>query len=242
MTLTWIRRAAVAASAAALALLGWTGVAQAAPTPVPPPAVTATGGADAALAESLTSLREEEKLARDVYTALAAAHDQSAPFVNIARSEQRHYDTVGLLLSRYGIADPAAGRAAGSYADPDFQALYASLVATGTASLAGAYEVGITIETTDIADLEATLAGNPPADVTAALTTLLNGSRNHLAAFTAAKDGRALGARDGRGMRNGRAAGSATAPGGGAGTASAPGRAGGQRRAATDRPSTCPIP
>lgn len=64
MTLTWIRRAAVAASAAALALLGWTGVAQAAPTPVPPPAVTATGGADAALAESLTSLREEEKLAR----------------------------------------------------------------------------------------------------------------------------------------------------------------------------------
>lgn len=235
MNTGWKGRIALAASAAALTTLGWSTAAQAAPTPAPAPT------ADAALVADLTFLRQEEQLARDVYTTLAPTSPQAAPFANIARSEQRHFDTIGLLLQRYGIADPASGRAAGSYADPELQALYTSLVETGRESPAKAYEVGITIETKDIADLKAALAHTKAADVTWALDNLLNGSQNHLAAFTAAKDGRVPGTQNGQGMRNGR---NRAATGAAVGTPGAgQGRGGmGQGRVGNvDRPATCPV-
>ena len=121
MYTTWKTRTALGLAAAVLTTIGWSGVAQAAPSPNPPAAATAT--ADAALIKNLTFMRQEEQLARDVYTALASKYSQAAPFVNIATSEQRHFDTLGLLLARYGIADPAAGHGAGSYADAELQAL-----------------------------------------------------------------------------------------------------------------------
>jgi len=242
MNTTWKSRAAVALATAALATMGWSAVAQAAPpTPVPNPPATATATADAALVKDLTFLRQEEQLARDVYTALAAKYSQAAPFVNIARSEQRHFDTVGVLLSRYGIDDPAAGKAAGSYADSDLQALYNQLLATGSESLAQAYQVGITIENKDIADLQAAIARTSQADVKAALSNLLNGSQHHLAAFTAAKDGKILGTQNGQGMQNGRGrpgdqqAGNGR-QGQGMGMGQGAGRAGNAAR-----PATCPL-
>lgn len=182
-------------------------------------------------------MRQEEQLARDVYTALAAKHDQAAPLVNIARSEQRHFDTIGLLLQRYGIADPAAGRAAGSYADPELQSLYTSLVASGGESLAKAYEVGVTIETKDIADLKKAIAETTAADAKAAFANLLNGSENHLASFTAARAGTVVGARNGQGLQNGRrGAGSGRAAGTGRGPGQGQGRGGN-----VERPVDCPI-
>jgi hypothetical protein len=248
MNTTWKTRAAWGTAAAALATIGWSATAQAVPpTPAPAPAATATATADAALVKNLTFMREEEQLARDVYTALAAKYSAAAPFVNIARSEQRHFDTVGLLLTRYGIADPAAGHSAGSYADANLQALYNTLLATGGESLAKAYEVGITVENKDIADLKAAIAQTSQADAKAALTNLLNGSQNHLAAFTAAKDGKVLGARNGQGMQNGRAGNARTNGAGqaaGAGAGQAAGRGAGQgagRAGNATRPATCPV-
>jgi hypothetical protein len=246
MNTTWRTRTAWGLAAAALATIGWTATAQAVPpTPVPTPAATAT--ADAALVKNLTFMREAEQLARDLYTALAAKYSSAAPFVNIAKSEQRHSDTIGLLLTRYGIADPAAGHSAGSYADADLQALYNTLLAQGGESLAQAYEVGITVENKDIADLKAAIAQTTQADAKAALTNLLNGSGYHLAAFTAAKDGKVLGARNGQGMQNGRA-GNAQADGsgqaGGPGAGQAAGRGAGQgggRAGNATRPATCPV-
>jgi hypothetical protein len=239
MNTSWKGRIALAAAAAALATLGWSTAAQAAPTPTPAP--TATTTADATLAANLTFMRQEEQLARDVYTTLATTHSQAAPFANIARSEQRHFDTIGLLLQRYGIADPTAGRAAGSYADPELQALYTSLVGTGRESLAKAYEVGITIETKDIADLKAALAQTKAADVTWALNNLLNGSQNHLAAFTAAKDGRVLGTGNGQGMQNGRNRAGSGQPAGTPGAGQGRGGTGQGRAGNVDRPATCPV-
>lgn len=249
MNASWIRSAAIAVPVAAVAALGWTAAAQAAPTPTPTPVATATATADAALVRNLTFMRQEEQLARDVYTALAAKYDQAPPFVAIARSEQRHFDTIGLLLQRYGIADPAAGRAAGSYADAELQALYTSLMATGSQSLAKAYEVGVTIETTDAADLKKAIAETTAADAKAAFTNLLNGTQHHLAAFTAAADGKVVGARNGEGMRNGRrggdpgqSAGTGRGPGQSAGTGRGPGRGQGQGRGGNvDRPADCPL-
>ncbi|MGB4891943.1 MAG: DUF2202 domain-containing protein, partial [Propionicimonas sp.] len=157
-----------------------------------------------------------------------------------ARSEQRHFDTVGVLLSRYGIADPAAGRAAGSYADSGLQTLYDQLLATGSESLANAYQVGITIENKDIADLQAAIAATTQTDVKAALSNLLNGSQHHLAAFTAAKDGKILGTQNGQGMQNGRGRTGDQQGNGRQGQGMGQGQGAG--RVGNDtRPATCPL-
>lgn len=132
---------------------------------------------------ALEYMRQEEKLARDVY--LTLAERWSVPvFRNIARSEQTHMSAVKVLLDRYGIADPVAGLARGDYALPALDSLYAELVAKGSASLAAAAAVGVQIERLDIADLKERLAQTTAADIRLVFTRLARASQNHLAAFT----------------------------------------------------------
>jgi len=150
---------------------------------------TATG-LTAEEAADLQYMREEEKLAQDVYTLLGAKYD-SRVFTNIARSESQHTATVKEFLDAFEVADPAAGRPAGSYADDELQALYATLVAQGEKSLTDAIEVGIAIEKRDIADLEARIAATDRVDLKAMYTSLLRASQNHLSAFTRQIDGSA---------------------------------------------------
>ena len=69
------------------------------------------------------------------------------------------------------------------------------------------------MENLDIADLKTAISKTTQADVKAAFTNLMNGSENHLAAFTAAKDGKVLGARNGQGMQNGRSGSTAAGQG-----------------------------
>jgi len=129
----------------------------------------------------LLRMREEEKLAHDVYVALDAKWDLQV-FANIAAAEQTHIDAVTLLLDRYGIADPAAGSAAGTFTNPEFQALYTSLVQQGSTSLVSALTVGATIEDLDLADLQARTTTTP--DIALVYSNLERGSRNHMRAFT----------------------------------------------------------
>jgi len=129
----------------------------------------------------LLQMREEEKLAHDVYVALYDEW-QLRPFSNISAAEQTHSDAVKLLLDRYGLDDPAAGHAAGVFSDPDLQSLYDSLVEQGMESLVAALTVGATIEDLDIADLQS-LATTAP-DIQLVYDNLEKGSRNHLRAFT----------------------------------------------------------
>jgi hypothetical protein len=240
MKTTWKTRTALGLATAGLLTVGWTTTVYAAPTPTPTPTATAT--ADTTLSTNLTHMRDEERLARDIYTTLAAKYSQAAPFVNIARSEQVHFDTMGLLLTRYGVADPSAGKNPGTYADPALQALYDKLLARGSESLAKAYDVGVAVENLDIADLKAAISQTSQADVKAAFTNLMNGSANHLAAFTAAKDGKILGARNGQGMQNGRSGGnSAGQRGNGRGQGMSSGTGAGWGQQGTTRPPTCPL-
>jgi len=240
MKTTWKTRTALGLATAGLLTVGWTTTVYAAPTPTPTPTATAT--ADTTLSTNLTHMRDEERLARDIYTTLAAKYSQAAPFVNIARSEQVHFDTMGLLLTRYGVADPSAGKNPGTYADPALQALYDKLLASGSESLAKAYDVGVAVENLDIADLKAAISQTSQADVKAAFTNLMNGSANHLAAFTAAKDGKILGARNGQGMQNGRSGGnSAGQRGNGRGQGMSSGTGAGWGQQGTTRPPTCPL-
>jgi hypothetical protein len=130
----------------------------------------------------LLFMREEEKLARDVYLALFEQWGTPS-FQNIATSEQAHMDALLSLINQYGLEDPAAGNSAGVFSDPDLQALYNQLIATGSQSLADALIVGAAVEEIDILDLQGSLAQTSNGDIVPVYQNLLAGSENHLRAF-----------------------------------------------------------
>lgn len=130
----------------------------------------------------LVFMREEEKLARDVYLALSDQWGLRV-FDNIAQAEQTHMDTILLLLDKYGVADPAADDVRGRFSNPDLQSLYAVLIEAGSASAQAALEVGATIEDLDLSDLDRQLVTTDNTDVKIAYQNLAKGSRNHLRAF-----------------------------------------------------------
>jgi hypothetical protein len=144
--------------------------------------VATTQRATATEASALQYMREEEKLARDVYNTLSAKWNTPV-FRNIARSEQQHMDAIKVLLDRYGVADPAAGMAAGSFKSPTLQALYTKLVKQGSVSFAAAMAVGVQIEKLDIADLQSRLAQADKTDIRVVFTQLSRASANHQRAF-----------------------------------------------------------
>ena len=131
-------------------------------------------------ADMLSWLRQEEKLAHDVYVALI---DKAPPFTNISASEQTHTDTVKALLIKYGIPDPAASLAVGQFSIPELQALHDALVAKGIQSVLNAISVGLEIEELDIVDIREMRDIARNADVLDMLTNLERGSRNHLRSF-----------------------------------------------------------
>ena len=132
--------------------------------------------------ESLLYMREEEKLARDVYNTFYDRYGLRV-FSNIAASEQAHMDAVLTLLNRYGLADPAAA-APGVFNNDDLQALYDDLIDQGSQSLTAALQAAVLIEETDIADLQDGLALTSHADLRAVYNNLLRASQNHLRAFS----------------------------------------------------------
>ncbi len=128
-------------------------------------------------------MREEEKLARDVYLTLYERWELPV-FKNIARSEQVHMEAVLALLERYSLDDPAMDAEIGEFANEDLQALYDQLVETGDESLEAALKVGAAIEEIDILDLERWLEQTDNEDIQLVYENLMMGSRNHLRAFT----------------------------------------------------------
>ena len=139
----------------------------------------------------LLHMREEEKLARDVYLKMGEKYGVTI-FDNIAESEQRHMDSVKGLLDKYGLEDPVGDNPVGVFETAVFQELYDSLIARGEQSLVEAYQVGVNIEVLDIADLKEAIAATDNADIERVYGNLLAGSQNHLAAFTSALDSVAL--------------------------------------------------
>jgi hypothetical protein len=130
----------------------------------------------------LTYMREEEKLARDVYLFLYDEW-QSRIFKNISLSEQTHMDAIKTLLDRYGIPDPAADKKQGEFTNSELQALYDQLIRDGGVSLVDALHVGVFIEETDIDDLNAGIGSTTHKDIKTVYSNLLAGSLNHLNAF-----------------------------------------------------------
>jgi hypothetical protein len=160
------------------------------------PALAAQGGAGRgpqAGASALTPLneaeiamlkwmREEEKLARDMYLTLNTYYPAKI-FTNIAASEQKHFDALGKKLELYGIEDPAQPEV-GVFADPELQAFYTELLGLGMPSFVDSLKVGVMIETADLEDLEAAIDGTDSRPLARTYQHLLTGSEHHLAAFT----------------------------------------------------------
>ena len=133
--------------------------------------------------DHLTYMREEEKLARDVYLTLSA-HYETGIFINISESEQRHMDALERLIVKYGLEDPVVNDDIGAFTNPDFAGLYEQLVARGIADYCEALQVGIDIERLDIDDINEALIDIEAQDLERVLNNLLLGSENHLNAFT----------------------------------------------------------
>ncbi len=129
----------------------------------------------------LLQMREEEKMAREVYLKMYELWENTV-FQNIAKSELSHASAVLTLLNHFGIADPAAAEV-GVFNDAAIQKLYNDLVSAGSESLLKALETGAFIEEYDILDLEKLLDSTSNADIKLVYGNLLKGSRNHLRAF-----------------------------------------------------------
>ena len=132
--------------------------------------------------DGLVFMREEEKLARDVYRVLGAEYSLPV-FNNIAGAESTHMAAIKRLLDRYGVADPVNPDVPGSFQNPELQQLYADLIAQGDDGLTAALRVGIIVEKADIADLQIHIQETQHSDIRTVYTNLLRGSQNHLRAF-----------------------------------------------------------
>ncbi|HMS26251.1 MAG TPA: DUF2202 domain-containing protein [Burkholderiaceae bacterium] len=133
---------------------------------------------------SLLYIREEEKLAYDVYIKLNTQWGGSTPtFGNISNSEAKHQESVHELLVRYNLTDTASSLSAGVFNNAKLQNLHTQLVNTGATSLVDALKVGAAIEEIDIIDIQADMAKVDNQDIRLVYGNLMKGSRNHLRAF-----------------------------------------------------------
>lgn len=129
-------------------------------------------------------MREEEKLARDVYDSLYIKWN-SNPFGNIRHSEQTHMDLVKSLISNYDLSDPVVFTkdVPGVFVNTTLQNLYNELVSTGSLTFTQSLKVGAKIEELDIHDLLFKMGSSKQPDVQLVYTKLNMASENHLRAF-----------------------------------------------------------
>ena len=133
--------------------------------------------------EGLLFMREEEKLARDVYLQLADLWNMNI-FSNISHSEQTHMDSLLSLINLFEVEDPVGDASVGEFANQDLQALYNDLVSQGNVSVEEAILVGGAIEEIDIMDLQEYLAETTEGAIIEVYQNLLRVSINHLASFS----------------------------------------------------------
>lgn len=131
----------------------------------------------------LLLMREEEKLARDVYETLYDKWGLQI-FSNISQSEQTHAEAVRTIIVKYNLEDPVVDDTIGVFVNSDMKKLYNDLTTKGLVSLEEALIVGATIEDLDIFDLQKLIADTDNEDIKLVYENLLRGSRNHLRAFT----------------------------------------------------------
>ncbi|HET9431230.1 MAG TPA: DUF2202 domain-containing protein [Chitinophagaceae bacterium] len=134
--------------------------------------------------DAMLYMREEEKLARDVYDSLYFKWGGN-PFGNIRQSEQTHMDRMKTLINSYKLVDPVVKNKDkhGLFSNTLLQMYYNELVTTGSISLIEALKAGAKIEELDIADLEERILQTQRQDIITVYNYLKMASENHLRAF-----------------------------------------------------------
>lgn len=133
--------------------------------------------------DGILFMREEEKLARDVYQKF---YDQWATviFSNINSSEETHFEAMLMLIEKYNLTDPATGNTIGVFANTTLQEIYDILIIQGDISEIEALKAGALVEEVDIMDLNNQLDNVVDnQDVELVYRNLLAASRNHFRAF-----------------------------------------------------------
>ncbi|WP_432558698.1 DUF2202 domain-containing protein [Granulicoccus sp. GXG6511] len=192
--------AAVTAFALLAAVPAYAGPPTDRPDPGTGPRATAMATAPLSDAEKtdIAFMRDEERLAKELYETFDEKWDVRQ-FERIAKSEQRHFDAMGRVISRYQLPDPSAGAEVGKYADPALQELWDDWYQRGMESKEAAIAVGIELEKADISDLQEAIETSDNADLDRVYGNLLKGSENHLRAFEAAARGETVGLGQGQG-------------------------------------------
>ncbi|SHK61405.1 hypothetical protein SAMN05216369_2461 [Marinobacter antarcticus] len=132
----------------------------------------------------LQFMREEEKLARDVYLTLDQQWgEQTQVFARIALSEESHTASVDYLLDKFGVEDPVVNDTIGVFTNQELQALYNELIEKGKTSFIDALYVGGIIEEKDMRDILAAISQTDERAIILAYSNLLDGSKSHLKAF-----------------------------------------------------------
>lgn len=132
--------------------------------------------------QGLLYMREEEKLARDVYLKMLEKYEARV-FDNISGAEQRHMDFVKELLDKFSIIDPVTNNETGVFSNSDLSAAYTRFIEQGNISLIDALKAGAEIEDMDIADLNKQMKNVTNEDIMKTYKYLKQGSENHLRAF-----------------------------------------------------------
>ncbi|WP_395627419.1 DUF2202 domain-containing protein [Daejeonella sp.] len=131
---------------------------------------------------SLSFIREEEKLAMDVYVTLYNKWSVKI-FNNISQSESTHMSAVLMLLNKYNIKDPVGTNEIGKFENTQLKALYDQLVLEGNKNTLNAFLVGATIEDLDLYDINKALVYIDNQDMRYVYEMLAKGSRNHMRSF-----------------------------------------------------------
>ena len=133
-------------------------------------------------AGTLSMMREEERLAHDLYVALGEAWPDRR-FDTISAAETRHGEATASLLANHDLPDPSVGSNPGVYAYPELQELYDGWLERGLTSKAEALAVAAELERRDVTELEAATEATDHPDLRAVYDHLRAGSEKHLRAF-----------------------------------------------------------
>jgi hypothetical protein len=132
---------------------------------------------------------DEERMARELYTAFGAKWDLQ-PFARIPSSEARHEAVLRQLATRAGLAAPTA--VTGRFDSVEVQQRYDALLALGLESADSALRASAFVEEQDIADLQTLIATTDNATLKAVATALKTASGHHLNAFVGALSARGI--------------------------------------------------
>jgi len=150
-------------------------------TDVTIPVCVVTGTVNETENASLLFMREEEKMARDVYAYLYAKYKLPV-FLNVSKSENAHMSAVLRLITGFQITDNSTNDA-GVFVNTRLIELYKQLIAMGDLSVIDALKAGVLIEQTDISDLQNALLAVENLSVKTVYNNIMAGSNAHLKAF-----------------------------------------------------------